>query len=127
LSDADLGETTFPRLPQLTLEATILGNAYTHTISHLAELYRKLGDDAMAYKIQEDAAANMLAYDPSPRTKGVTLYNLACAYALEGNVTRTVELLREAFPVRPDLIEFSKQDTDFDRVREHSEFQALYN
>lgn len=128
LSDADLTEPNrFPRLRDgATLESNLLGNCYTHPIAHLAELVAKYDNPEAALRLQEETAQTLLAFDATPYNRGTALYNLACAYALSKNVTRTVELLREAFPLRSDLVEFSKQDTDFDRVRATPEFQSLY-
>lgn len=127
-SDADLTESNrFPRLRQgATLESVLLGNSYSHTTTHLAELVTKFDSPAAALRLHEDTAQNLIAYDPAPHNRGTALYNLACAYALSDNVARATELLREAFPLRPDLLEFSKQDTDFDKVRNTPEFQSLY-
>lgn len=126
-SDAELSEPNhFPRLPNGTLQSAILVNTYSHMLGHLAELYGKLGEPARGFDLQEEGAARTIEADPSPNNKGVTLYNLACVYGTAGNATRAAELLRQAFPLRPDLKEFSKQDTDFDKVRGAPEFQALY-
>jgi hypothetical protein len=117
----------FPRIVgNNTLQGTILGNTYSHTATHISELVGKRDGFASGQALQERAVAKLIAFDPSPRPKGVALYNLACSYALGGNTERAVELLREAFPLRPDLVEFSKEDTDFDAIRNQPEFQALY-
>ncbi len=127
-SDAELIEPQhFARLPDNALQATIMGNTYTHTLSHLAELISKRGDEEHGFELQEQGLQKLVEFDPSPRTKGVAYYNLACAYALSGKAGRAVELLRQSFPLRPDLVEFSKEDSDFNKVRDLPEFQALYN
>lgn len=128
LSDGDLTEPgCFPRLgSETSLEANLLGNCYTHNAAHLAELLTKRGNSAGALQLQEAATQKLIDLDPSPRNRGTALYNLGCAYALQGDVTRTVELLRQAFSLRDDLLEFSKQDTDFDQIRSNAKFQALY-
>jgi hypothetical protein len=126
-SDEELTEPNhFPRITNGTLQSTILGNAYSHAVTHLSELFDKYGASTSGKQLQEQSVEKLLAFDPSPRTKGVTYYNLACYYALEGNVGRAVDLLKEAFPLRPDLVEFSKEDSDFNKVRDLPEFQALY-
>lgn len=128
LNDVELTEPDhFPRLVNgASVQSNVLGNAYSHTFTHLAELVAKRTDAATGLKLQEHATFKLLEFDASPRAKGVALYNLACAYALAQDSARTVELLRESFPLRPDLLEYSKQDTDFDAVRDRPEFQALY-
>lgn len=126
-SDEELSEPNhYPRLPNGTLQGTILANTYSHVMGHLAELYAKQGDAARGFDLQEQAAANVMELDPSPRNKGLTLYNLACAYAVANKPKRAIELLGDALKLRPDLVEFSKQDTDFNSVRNVAEFQALY-
>lgn len=127
-SDAELSEPQrFARIPNGTLQGTILGNTYSHMVTHLAELVSKYGNAEQGHQLQETATQKLIDFDPSPRTKGVALYNLACASALSGQSARAIELLRETFPLRPDLVEFSKEDTDFNGVRHLPEFQALYN
>jgi hypothetical protein len=86
----------------------------------------KYAGAAQAQQMQEQTTEKIIAFDPSPPSQGAALYNLACSYALGGNVARAVELLGQAFPMRPDLVEFSTHDTDFDRIRDAAEFQALY-
>ena len=127
-SDEDLETPNrFPRIANGSLQGTILGNTVGHSATHLSELLTKNGNEKAGQDLQELVAQKTIEYDPSPRTKGVTFYNLACFYALGNHPRRTVELLKEAFPLRPDLVDFSKEDTDFDAVRERPEFQALYN
>lgn len=132
-SDAELLEPRrYPRITQNlerdgALQSTILGNTYSHAATHLAELITKHGDPAKGKELQETATQKLIEFDSSPQTKGTALYNLACSMALTGYTPRAIELLREAFPLRPDLVEFSKQDSDFTLVRDLPEFQALYN
>jgi hypothetical protein len=126
-SDKDLTTLNhYPRIPNGNLQGAILNNAYSHTITHLAELISKYRSPAEGQKLQEEATAKLVEFDPSPRTMGLAFYNLACSFALAGNSTRAIELLREVFPMRPDFVEFSKEDPDFNGIRELPEFQALY-
>lgn len=116
----------FPRITSGTLQTNILNNTYTHTITHLAQLISRRDGIATGQDMQERATQKLIAFDSSPGPKGVALYNLACSYALAGNAKRAVELLRASFPLRPDLVQFSQEDTDFDSIRSQPEFQALY-
>lgn len=127
-SDGDLETPNrFARIPNGSLQGTILDNTFTHTATHLGELIAKNGDQRAGQELRELATQRLIEFDPSPRSQGVALYNLACSYALAGQSKRTIELLSRAFRFRPDLLDFSKQDTDFDPVRDQPEFQALYN
>jgi len=126
-SDAELSEPEqFARISNGTLQGNLLGNTYVHSAQHLAELVGKRGAEADGQALQEEATRKLVAFDPSPRAKGTALYNLACWYALAGHSARAIELLRETFPLRPDLVEFSTQDTDLDSLRELPDYQALF-
>jgi hypothetical protein len=54
---------------------------------------------------------------------GTALYNIACYHALGGRLDEARSLLREAFQMRPDLAEFSLEDTDLTALR--GELEAL--
>jgi hypothetical protein len=48
---------------------------------------------------------------------GTALYNIACYHALGGRLDEARPLLRQAFQMRPDLAEFSLEDTDLTELR----------
>jgi tetratricopeptide (TPR) repeat protein len=53
-------------------------------------------------------------------------YNSACAYALLGNEKKALRNLREAVKLNPDKYrEMASQDSDFQDVRKHPEFNVL--
>lgn len=103
-----------------------LGNAYDHAAAHVGNFYLQRGDRARAFELLEASTAALLEFDTSPEGRGNALYNLACFYSLAGDSDRAIELLREALMTRPDLVEWSKQDTDLDSLRELPAFQGLY-
>lgn len=111
--------------PGTSIYARISGNGYAHVVEHLAKLYIRQGQSDKALKLQQAAAERWLAFDPSPRSRGTTLYNLACFFALNQQPTRAIEYLAQAFPLRPDLLEFSKQDSDLDSLRDLAAYRAL--
>lgn len=53
------------------------------------------------------------------------LYNLACCEAQTGRTEAAIAHLRDAFERRPSLRELSKQDTDFDPLRNEPAFREL--
>lgn len=53
------------------------------------------------------------------------LYNLACCEAQIGRTEDAIAHLRDAFERRPSLRELSKQDTDFDPLRNEPAFREL--
>jgi hypothetical protein len=105
---------------------SIIGNSFTHSETHLANYYVQHGRPGRARELQEKVAEALIRFDSSPRSRALALYNLACFCALDGEKHRAIELLREALPLREDLIEWSKQDSDLDSLRELPEYQALY-
>ena len=56
---------------------------------------------------------------------GTPLYNLACCEAQTGRTEDAIAHLRDAFERRPSLRELSKQDTDFDPLRNEPAFREL--
>lgn len=103
-----------------------LGNAYDHAATHVANFYLQRGERARAFELLETSTAALLEFDTSPEGRGNALYNLACFYSLAGDSDRAIQLLHEPLRSRPDLVEWSKQDTDLDSLRELPAFQALY-
>jgi hypothetical protein len=53
-------------------------------------------------------------------------YNLACHYALSGEIETAIEKLREALEMNPELTEWSKEDADLACLREEPGYRALY-
>lgn len=103
----------------------IAGNEYAHPISHLALCYAERGNPDRATLLQEAAARLLAPLDDSPGWQGTCVYNLACHYALIGNKEQAIARLAEALQLFPDLIEWSKQDTDLVSIREELAFQKL--
>ena len=54
-------------------------------------------------------------------------YNLACVYALSGLKDKALPALKEAFALNPGLLEWSKQDSDLNSLRQEPEFLALFS
>jgi hypothetical protein len=105
----------------------MVGNGYSHPISHLAQLYVERGETCHATEMQEEAAGLLGELDESPSWQGIVRYNLACHYALSGQKERAISGLREALTLNPDLTEWSKQDPDFVPLRQEAGYQALYS
>jgi len=58
--------------------------------------------------------------------QGRILYNLACSQALDGKPAAAIENLRKSLRLNPELVAWSKEDSDLDALRALPEFQALY-
>ena len=110
-----------------TIWQGILGNSISHTLLHLAQWHAEHGRRDEATRMQETMAQRMIALDDSPRLRGVTLYNLACYYALAGYKDKAITRLAEALTDFPDLTTWSKEDSDFASIRDDPDFQAIYD
>jgi tetratricopeptide (TPR) repeat protein len=127
LSEADLTSTEyFPWQAGRPLWRLIAGNSHTHPITHLAQYYAEHGRVAYANQIQAEAADLLAQLDDSPAWQGILSYNLACHYALVGEKEKAIAGLRRALGLNPELIEWSKQDSDLASLRQEAAYQALY-
>jgi hypothetical protein len=106
-----------------SLAAQIMSNGFEHPVVHFADHYRRRGDLAKAAQLHE---ASVAAVADLPEWYGSARYNLACFYALNGQTDKAVPELREALQLRPDLLEWSKQDADLASLRDDLAYQALY-
>jgi tetratricopeptide (TPR) repeat protein len=116
----------FPWQDGRPLWRSIVGSGYSHSVQHLAHLYVERGERDVATQIQETAAELLASLDDSPNWRGVTIYNLACHYALSGEREKAIAKLGEALQLNPDLTEWSKQDPDFASIREEPAYRSLY-
>jgi hypothetical protein len=98
----------------------IFGNGPFHAATHFAWLAADgIGIDEAAIEAFLDEQAELLAATVLPDAdRGVGLYNLACAHAVAGRLTRARELLPDAFRLRPDLAEFARDDQDLAALRD---------
>jgi tetratricopeptide (TPR) repeat protein len=116
-----------PALEGQPLWTTVIGNGYLHPIEHLVSFYLERGDLARATAAQQatvDTARQLFGADSSAYSNAV--YNLGCFYAKAGQAAPAIAAVGEALHLNPDLVEWSKQDSDLDSVRADPAFQALY-
>ncbi|GAB4530863.1 MAG: hypothetical protein Kow0063_09490 [Anaerolineae bacterium] len=97
-----------------------------HALDHLSKLCLEWGDGRRAQQIQERIAQNMGKLDDSDAWQGAVTYNLACHYALNDQAETALEMLRRAFKLNPGLVDWSREDSDLDALRDLPDFQALY-
>jgi hypothetical protein len=101
----------------------ILGTYGYHVAAHISDHYIQSGKLEKARALQEKLSEKLSAF---PTWKANSVYNLACFYALNGMGQEAIEKLKVAFKERPELLEWSKQDSDMDPLREMPEYQALF-
>ncbi len=101
----------------------ILGNSVWHPQSHIADFYIKHGQLDKAVQMQEALTEKLNDF---PTWAPTAAYNLACFYALNGMPGKAIPRLKEAFEKRPDLVGWSRQDSDLNSLRELPEYKALY-
>jgi tetratricopeptide (TPR) repeat protein len=101
--------------------------AYYHVLGHLSSLYSERGKAEEAKALHEHIARGMMSLSEGENWKGTTIYNLACFYALNDYHDLALDELRKAFVLNPDLVEWSKEDSDLDQLRHLPAFQALFD
>ena len=121
----EVGERPFKWYSNNTTTQALLGNSYVHPRNHIVAYLTENGDLAGAYRLLEDAASDMREVAAPPTTLGVALYNFACACATQDRVDEALELLVEAFPMRPDLKEHALADPDLEALHDNPGFKAL--
>jgi len=105
---------------------TVVGNGYIHPIMHMIEHYQQKGDMAQAAEITAMLGQPLVELDDSPDWQGTIKYNAACSLSLLGKKEAAIAELRDALALAPELIDWSKQDSDLDPLREEPAFQAIY-
>ncbi len=128
LSQEALSSTTYsPWSEGRPLWREVLGDGFIHSISHLAQAYIDRGDFAEAERLSLQQAELLSTLDPDPQWQGVISYNLACHYALVGNQEKALKYLEAAFQKRPNLADWSQQDTDLRSLHDNPDFVTLVN
>lgn len=94
----------------------ILGNGPEHALGHLPALARRVGLDELVVALAEVYESNLNDGWP-PRATAYARYNLACFYALRGNVDEARRLLRLALPVQEELRALAPDDDDLIALR----------
>lgn len=105
---------------------SIAGTTCFHPLVHLSENAVAQGDAGRAVQLYRDALPVLQQIDDSPEWQGNLVYNFACQYALAGDSRNAILQLGEALRLRPDLAEWSQQDSDLESLRSHPAYQDLY-
>lgn len=101
----------------------VLGNLVWHPQSHIADFYVKRGNLDKAFTMQEALTEKLKEF---PLWGATAFYNAACFYALNNIPAKAIPYLKTAFAQQPDLMEWARQDSDLDPLRELADFQELF-
>ncbi len=108
-----------------TTTEAVLRNSFTHPRTHIAEYYRENGEVERARRVTEQAVDVLREADAPRLVLGAALYNLACARVAERRNDDALPLLREAFPMRPDIKAAAAEDSALGPLRDDTRFQEL--
>lgn len=108
-----------------TTTEALLRNSYTHPRLHMFQYFSENGETEAAWKLFEDAVPEMRKANAPPVVTGTVLYNLAIVRAQQKRPDDAIELLREAFELRPAMKKSAPDDKDLGDVREDPRFKEL--
>ena len=96
------------------------GNGVLHTLTHIRWLLEAgVPLDRARVAVFEDEALRVVSAAAIPEeARAVGLYDLACYHALSGSPDLARILLRDAFRLDPELVEFSRTDEELLSIRE---------
>jgi len=127
VSDEDLTDPNrFPWTNGRSLVSSTIGNIYLHVIEHLVQMHEERSDDASAEQAQIESVTFIRDLFGKGEEYANAVYNLGCFYAKRGRSAEAIAQVREALAVNPELIEWSKVDSDLTSLYELPEYQALY-
>lgn len=109
-----------------TTWSRIVGTNIMHPVLHMTEYLVKQGQTGQALEIILEISDQLARLDEGDEWQGTQIYNKACYYALAGQAPVAIDLLGRSLQLNPYLVEWSKQDSDLDSLREEAAFQALY-
>ena len=96
-----------------------LGNGVLHTLTHVRWLLEAgVPLDRARVAVFEDEALRVVSAAALPESaRAVGVYDLACYHALSGSPDLARTLLRDAFRMDPELVEFSRTDEELLSIR----------
>ena len=128
LSEDDLQRSDFyPWEGGRPLWREVVGNMYTHPILHLSDWHIKKGNTTRAAEMYQEMTGELTSLADSPEWLGTIRYNNACSFSLLGEKEKAISELREALALNPGLREWSKEDPDFDPIRNEAGYKAIYD
>ena len=101
------------------------GNGVLHTLTHVRWLLEAgVPLDRARVAVFEDEALSVVSAAAIPEVaRAVGVYDLACYHALSGSLDLARNLLRDAFRMDPELVEFSRTDEELLSI--HGDIDSL--
>ena len=96
---------------------SIMGNGPEHTLQHLPPLAARASKDKTLLDLAATIGAIIDRGAWPSRPAAYARYNLACFYALRGDLDRARSLLRLALPEQEELQTFAPEDDDLIALR----------
>ncbi|MGB8253414.1 MAG: DinB family protein [Anaerolineaceae bacterium] len=127
LSDEDLGSNkTFTWLGEQPPVEYVPGLIYVHAMFHKQYIFTRNGMIDATIACADKVYQVIDMFETTDVGRGRNLYNKACSYALVGQKPEAIQMVKEALKLSPNLLEWSKQDTDLDCLRDDPVFKAIY-
>ena len=120
-----IGEREFEWTITKTTGDAVLRNSYMHPRTHISTYWRENGDERRAHQLIENTVGELRELWPSPVILGAAVYNLACARVAQGRLDEALDLLDEASPMRPDILERAGLDAELAPLRGDARFEEL--
>jgi tetratricopeptide (TPR) repeat protein len=127
ITEDDLNRTEgIPMLGGRAFWRMVVGIAYSHPMGHLRDPVLAKGEFERAVEMQEEICRMLSELDGDESWMGAQQYNLACTYSLVGQKEKAISILGKALKMTPELVDWSKEDPDFEPIREHPDYKAIY-
>lgn len=113
------------RAPQQAAWQLIAETAYIHLADHLGYWADDHGDEAAAEDAAKWAHQLVFATFTEDQRRGAADYNLGRYYAMRERADEAMPYLRSGLKLRPDLLEWAKQDPDLNLIRSNVELASM--
>lgn len=100
------------------LRGELLGNGLWFPCHQLTTCALQQGNAPFAFSLQAALIEEMRQSTLPPEDVAGSIYNAACFSALHGQPEQALQLLPEAFHLKPTLLEWARHDTDLDSLVE---------
>jgi hypothetical protein len=94
-------------------------------MAHIGPAYLERGEREYCDEMRLREERLVTALDDSAEWQAVCRYNLGCHWALRGESRKALELIASSLHDRPDLIDWSTQDSDLVSLHGTPEFLAM--